>query len=114
VAAALSTIARSSILPGITASNPRPVVRTGPRPKARYERPYRYIREDFFLARSFRDLDDLNAQLRPWLETVANPRVHAATQFVVNEAFAVEKPPPGRVAAGIVPLGVQIGTARLP
>ena len=59
--------------------------------KGKVERPYRYIREDFFLARSFRNLDDLNAQLRHWLEMVANPRVHATTQRVVNEAFAEEK-----------------------
>jgi len=60
--------------------------------KGKVERPYRYIREDFFLARSFRNLDDLNAQLRHWLDTVANPRIHATTQRVVNEAFAEEKP----------------------
>jgi transposase len=60
--------------------------------KGKVERPYRYIREDFFLARSFRNLDDLNAQLQHWLDTVANPRVHATTQRVVNEAFAEEKP----------------------
>ena len=60
--------------------------------KGKVERPYPYIREDFFLARSFRNLDDLNAQLGYWLDTVANPRVHAATQRVVNEAFAEEKP----------------------
>jgi transposase len=59
--------------------------------KGKVERPYRYIREDFFLARSFRNLDDLNAQLRHWLDTVANPRVHATTQRVVNDAFAEEK-----------------------
>src|SRR6185436_12923148 len=35
---------------------------------------------------------DLNAQLRHWLDTVANARVHATTQRVVNEAFAEEKP----------------------
>jgi transposase len=50
--------------------------------KGKVERPYRYIREDFFLARSFRNLDDLNAQLRHWLDTVANPRVHATTQRI--------------------------------
>jgi hypothetical protein len=27
-----------------------------------------------------------------WLDTVANPRVHATTQRVVNKAFAEEKP----------------------
>ena len=39
----------------------------------------------------FRNLDDLNGQLAHWLGTVANPRVHATTQRVVNEAFAEEK-----------------------
>jgi transposase len=59
--------------------------------KGKVERPFRYIREDFFLARSFRNLDDLNAQLADWLGTVANPRGHATTRRVVNEAFAEEK-----------------------
>jgi hypothetical protein len=56
------------------------------------ERMNRFIREDFFLARSFQNLDDLNAQLRHWLDTVANPRLHATTQRVVTEAFAEEQP----------------------
>ena len=60
--------------------------------KGKVERPFRYIREDFFLGGSFRHLDDLNGQLRHWLDTVANPRVHATTQRAVNEAFAEEKP----------------------
>lgn len=59
--------------------------------KGKVERPFRYIREDFFLARSFRDLDDLNRQLQEWLDTVANVRLHATTQRVVAEAFAAEK-----------------------
>jgi transposase len=59
--------------------------------KGKVERPFRYIREDFYLARSFRNLDDLNAQLAHWLATVANPRVHATTRRIVNEAFAEEK-----------------------
>jgi transposase len=59
--------------------------------KGKVERPFRYIREDFYLARSFRNLDDLNAQLAHWLATVANPRMHATTRRVVNEAFGEEK-----------------------
>jgi hypothetical protein len=59
--------------------------------KGKVERPFRYIREDFFLARSFGNLEDLNAQLRHWLDTVANPRLHATTRRVVNEAFAEER-----------------------
>jgi hypothetical protein len=55
------------------------------------ERPFRYIREDFFLGGAFRNLDDLNAQLRVWLDTVANPRGHATTRRVVTEVFTEEK-----------------------
>ena len=58
--------------------------------KGKVERPFRYIREDFFLARSFRNLVDLNDQLRRWLDGVANPRLHATTRRVVNEVFAEE------------------------
>jgi transposase len=60
--------------------------------KGKVERPYRYVRQDFFLGRSFRNLEDLNAQLAGWLDTVANPRVHATTGQVVNQAFAEEQP----------------------
>ena len=59
--------------------------------KGKVERPFRYIREDFFLARSFRDLDDLNAQFRQWLDGVANARTHATTRRVVSEHFADER-----------------------
>jgi transposase len=63
-----------------------------PETKGKVERPFRYIREDFFLGSNFRNLDDLNRQLRDWLGDVANPRVHATTGRVINEAFAEEKP----------------------
>jgi hypothetical protein len=56
------------------------------------ERPFSYIRQDFFLGRSFRNLDDLNAQLDDWLATVANVRLHGTTQRIVSEAFAAEQP----------------------
>jgi len=60
--------------------------------KGKVERPFRYIRQDFFLARSFRNLADLNAQLRQWLDTVANRRLHGTTQQVVAEHFSRERP----------------------
>jgi len=60
--------------------------------KGKVERPFRYIREDFFLARSFRSLGDLNEQFRQWLDQVANPRTHATTRRVVSEHFAEERP----------------------
>lgn len=60
--------------------------------KGKVERPFRYVRQDFFLGRSFRDMDDLNAQFEDWRVTIANPRVHATTQRVVDDHFAEERP----------------------
>lgn len=60
--------------------------------KGKVERPFRYVREDFFLARSFRNLDDLNAQFSQWLDQVANRRLHGTTGRIVIEHFAEERP----------------------
>lgn len=60
--------------------------------KGKVERPFGYIRDDFFLAGVFRNLDDLNAQFTRWCDTVANPRCHGTTQRIINEAFAEERP----------------------
>ena len=59
--------------------------------KGKVERPFRYIRQDFFLDRTFRSLDDLNAQFDDWRGKVANPRVHATTGRIVDQAFAEEQ-----------------------
>lgn len=76
--------------------------------KGKVERPYRYIRQDFFLARRFQNLGDLNRQLRQWLDTVANVRVHGTTQRVVAQHFIKEKP-----ALQALPAGVFNGLIRL-
>ena len=60
--------------------------------KGKVERPFGYVRQDFFLAGRFRNLDDLNAQLDRWLAEVANARIHATTRRGVSEAFAEERP----------------------
>ncbi len=60
--------------------------------KGKVERPFRYVREDFFLGGSFRSFDDLNGQFRQWLDQVANARTHATTRRVVSEHFAEQRP----------------------
>ncbi len=60
--------------------------------KGKVERPFRYIRQDFFLGRTFRNIDDLNIQFDQWRTQIANPRVHATTDRIVDEAFAQEQP----------------------
>lgn len=59
--------------------------------KGKVERPYRYIRQDFFLGRVFRDLEDLNAQFRDWLDAVANRRRHGTTHQAISTAFGRER-----------------------
>jgi transposase len=68
--------------------------------KGKVERPYRYIRQDFFLAGHFANLEDLNAQLQRWLDTVANVRTHGTTARVVAEHFAQERASLGKLPAG--------------
>jgi transposase len=74
--------------------------------KGKVERPYRYIRQDFFLGGRFVDFDDLNAQLTRWLDTVANARVHGTTGRVVVEHFAQER-------ASLIPLPAGAFNATL-
>jgi len=60
--------------------------------KGKVERPFSYVRDDFFLAGVFQNLDDLNRQFASWRDTVANPRRHGTTRRIVAQAFAEEQP----------------------
>jgi transposase len=70
---------------------PRPVAVARGNEKGRVERAIRYVRDSFFAARTFADLDDLNAQAAAWCNGVAAdrpcPEQHTLT---VREAFAEE------------------------
>jgi hypothetical protein len=60
--------------------------------KGKVERPYRYIRQDFFLGRTFRNLADLNSQFAEWRERIANRRRHGTTHQRIQSAFEAEVP----------------------
>lgn len=47
--------------------------------KGKVERSIGFIRDRFFVGRSFTGLDDLNGQLAFWLDSHANQRIHATT-----------------------------------
>lgn len=51
-----------------------------PRTKGKVERSVSYLRDSFLNGRTFTGLDDLNAQGRHWLGSVANTRIHATTR----------------------------------
>src|SRR6266545_3824370 len=60
--------------------------------RGKVERPFHYLEHDFLAGRTFASWDDLHAQCREWLDTVANVRVHGTTRRRVDEAFAEEQP----------------------
>jgi transposase len=70
-----------------------------PRTKGKVERSVRYVKESFLTGRSFADVDNLNAEARHWLDTVANVRVHATTnQRPVDLLAKEELMPVGTIA----------------
>jgi transposase len=60
--------------------------------RGKVERPFAYLEEDFLRARTFASWDALRAQVRQWLDTVANVRVHGTTRRRVDKAYAEERP----------------------
>ena len=71
---------------------PRPVAVARGNEKGRVERSIRYIRDNFFAARSFTDVDDLNAQARDWCEgQAADRRWPEDSRLSVREAFEIER-----------------------
>ena len=61
--------------------------------KGRVERAIRYVRESFFAARSFADLDDLNTQAEQWCAGQAADRpCPEDTAISVRDTFASEQP----------------------
>jgi len=53
---------------------PKPVAVARGNEKGRVERAIQFVRTSFFQARTFRDIDDLNAQAQQWVGQVANQR----------------------------------------
>lgn len=71
---------------------PRPCAPYRGNEKGRVERAIRYLRDSFFPARSWRDLDDLNAQADAWCAGVSSDRkLPDDRTLTVREAFAQER-----------------------
>jgi len=72
---------------------PRPVAPARGNEKGRVERAIRYVRDAFFAARTWRDLDDLNAQADAWCRGQAAQRPCPQDRTItVREALAQEQP----------------------
>jgi transposase len=76
---------------------PRPCAPYRGNEKGRVERAIRYVRDSFFPAREWRDVDDLNTQADAWCEGIASDRrLPDDRTLTVREAFAEER---GRLLA---------------
>ena len=72
---------------------PRPVAVARGNEKGRVERAIRYIRDAFFAARTWSNVDDLNRQATAWcLGPAAERRCPEDHSLTVRDAFAAEKP----------------------
>jgi transposase len=70
---------------------PRPVAVARGNEKGRVERAIRFVRDAFFAARSFTDLDDLNAQADAWCNgAAADRRCPDPDAGTVRDAFVME------------------------
>jgi transposase len=71
---------------------PRPVAPARGNEKGRVERAIRFVRDAFFAARGFRDIDDLNAQAAAWCAGAAAERLCPPERSRrVREVFAEEQ-----------------------
>jgi transposase len=72
---------------------PRPCTPGRGNEKGKVERQIQYLRHAFFAARTFRDVDDLNAQFRRWRDEIAHQRRHPEhPDQTVAQVFAQEQP----------------------
>jgi hypothetical protein len=72
---------------------PRPCTPGRGNEKGKIERQILYLRQAFFAARTFGDVDDLNAQFRRWRDDIAHQRPHPEQRDrTVAEVFAEEQP----------------------
>ena len=81
-----------------------------PESKGKVENVVKYVKENFLVARVFRDIDSLNREALEWLERTGNGKVHGTTRLVPREEFAVEK---GFLMPYHGIIGIDRGIARI-
>jgi len=59
-----------------------------PHEKGKIENSIKYLRQNFWPLRSFADLEDVQAQVVKWLDTIANVRIHQTTGQQPKERFS--------------------------
>ena len=58
-----------------------------PQEKGKTESGIKYVKNNFLAGRTFENENDLNEQLREWLDTTCNNRIHGTTRKIPKEVF---------------------------
>jgi len=67
--------------------SPQPCRVRHPNDKGKVESGIKYVKNNFFLGRQFKDAEDVDRQLRNWQEKVCNNRIHGTTRKIPREVF---------------------------
>ena len=62
-----------------------------PQEKGKVESGIKYVKRNFFAGRTFKDGDDLDKQLKNWIDKTCNVRVHGTTRKIPIEMFKQEE-----------------------
>ena len=70
---------------------PHPCRVRKPNDKGKVESGIKYVKRNFFLGRTFKDSDDVDRQLRNWMDSTSNQRLHGTTRKIPREVFEHEE-----------------------
>lgn len=70
---------------------PHPCRVRKPNDKGKVESGIKYVKRNFFLGRKFKDSDDVDRQLRNWMDNTCNQRIHGTTRKIPREVFELEE-----------------------
>lgn len=87
---------------------PQPCPAYSPWVKGKVERPIDYIRERFWRGYHFESIQKANADLRHWIDTVANLREHGTHRQPVIERWQQERPHLGPLPAGDYDTSIKV------
>ncbi len=70
---------------------PQPCRVRQPNDKGKVESGIKYVKNNFVAGRKFTSKDDLDRQLKSWLERTCNKRIHGTTRKIPSEVFEAEE-----------------------
>ena len=71
--------------------NPMPCRVYRPNDKGKVESGIKYVKNNFFAGRTFKNKDDVDQRLFHWMDKICNKRIHGTTRKIPDEVFSLEE-----------------------